>query len=159
MTSRALAIGAVTLGVAALLFALTHYLLLRQPTAAAPTPLRSAPTMMSARDLVAAAGTALEACPLPSAPAVPDSSRASLDEMKAAQAAFAAYDAATTSYTQCVDSAVAQTAKRYAGVASAADLKALDAFGARAHNAAIDQEQAVVDQFNAQVRTYREKSK
>jgi len=159
MTSRALTIGALALGVAALLFALAHYLLLRPQAAAPPTPVQTSAATMSARDLVAIAAKALEACPQPTAPALPDSSRASLDQMQAARVAFAAYDKATTAYTQCVDSAVAQTGKQHAAVASAADLKALDAFGARVHNAAIDQEQAIVDQFNAEVRTYKEKPK
>lgn len=88
---------------------------------------------------------------------MPDSTRASLDEMQAARAAFAAYDAATTAYTQCVDAAIARTAKQYAGVASESDLQALNDFGARAHNAAIDQEKAIVDRFNATVRDYNQR--
>ena len=157
MTPRALRIAALAFGVAALLFALAHYLLLRPATV--PTTVHAPPTTVSARDLVGAAATKLESCPTPTAPRLPDNSRASLDEMRAARIAFAAYDTATTAYTQCVDSAVAQTAKQYAGVASADDLQALDAFGRRVHNSAIDQEQAIVDQFNAQVRTYKEKPK
>jgi len=156
--SRVLRIGALTLGAAALLavivWALTSYLPMhRQPTSAPPAA-PAPPASLSARDLVGAAATALEGCSLPTAPSVPDSTRASLDEMKAARTAFAAYDAATTAYTDCVDAAVARTAKQYAGVASEADLQALNEFGTKAHNAAFDQEKSLVDQFNAQLRDY-----
>jgi len=58
---------------------------------------------------------------------------------------------------QCVDTAIERIARQYAGVASPADLKSLKAFGLGAHDTAIDQEQAVADQLNAQIRTYRAK--
>jgi len=143
-------------GIALILWAFkSHLPVSRAPPG--PSPAEHAPAALSARDLVGVAGTALEACPLPTAPSVPDSTRASLDDMKAARAAFAAYDAATNAYAQCVDSAIARTARQYAGVASESDLRSLNEFGARAHNAAIDQEKAIVDQFNAQVRDYQKK--
>ena len=111
----------------------------------------------SAADLVRSASTALQACPAATAPAVPDGATASLQEMEAADAAFRAFDAATNSYTACVDAAVGRVAKQYAGVAEPPDLQALALFGTRAHNAAIDQEQATVDQFNGQLRIYKAK--
>lgn len=155
-------IAALVLGVTVLLAAILGGVMWRnanRPAAGtiAPAIVRAAPAPSSARDLVAAAGTALEACPLPDPPSVPDSTRASLDEMKAARTAFAAYDAATNAYTQCVDSTIARTAKESAGGASESDLEALNTFGARVHNAAIDQEKAVVEQFNAQIRAYTAK--
>jgi hypothetical protein len=145
------------LGIALIVWALVSYLPSRTQPAAA-TPIARAPAVsVSARDLVGTAATALEACSLPAAPAIPDSTRASLDEMKAARAAFAAYDTATNAYTQCVDTTIARTAKQFASVASESDLEALSVFGARAHNAAIDQEKANVDQFNVQIRAYTAK--
>ncbi len=111
----------------------------------------------SATELVKNASAALQACPVATAPAVPDGATASLQEMEAADAAFHAYDAATNSYTKCVDAAVGSVAKQFAGVAEAPDLRALAQFGTRAHNAAIDQEQAAVDQFNGQLRVYKAK--
>lgn len=160
MISPAFRIGSLILGgvalLAVILWGTSHLPQQRQPPAAPAAPRTPAATV-SARDLVSTAGTALEACPLPTAPSVPDSRRASLDEMKAARDAFAAYDAATTAYTQCVDAAIARTAKQYAGAASESDLQALNDFGARAHNAAIDQEKATVDPFNAAVRDYKER--
>lgn len=143
-------------GIALMLWALVSYLA-AHTQAAASTVARAPPVTVSARDLVGTAATALEACPVPTAPPVPDSAHVSLNDMKAARAAFEAYDAATNAYTQCVDTTIARTTKQFAGVASESDLQALSLFGARAHNAAIDQEKAVVDQFNVQVRAYTAK--
>lgn len=160
MISPVLRIGALAVGAAALLaailWAVKSYLPLHREPTATSSALRAPPVTVSARDLVGAAGRALEACSLPTAPSLP-STRASLDEMRAARAAFAAYDAATNAYTQCVDSAVERTGKQYAGVASESDLRALNDFGAKAHDAAIDQEKALVDQFNAELRDYNAK--
>lgn len=111
----------------------------------------------SAAELVRTASTALQACPAATAPTVPDGATASLQEMEAADAAFRAYDAATNSYTRCVDAAVGRVAKQFTGVAEPPDLQALSLFGNRAHNVAIEQEQAVVNQFNGQLRLYKAK--
>lgn len=118
-------------GVALMAWALASYLPGRTPPAAATAIARAPPVTVSARDLVGTAAAALEACPLPSAPPLPNADRASLNEMEAARAAFEAYDAATNAYTQCVDATIDRTAKRFAGVASQADLQALSTFGAR----------------------------
>jgi hypothetical protein len=111
----------------------------------------------SAAELVRSASAALEACPAATAPTVPDGATASLQEMEAADAAFRAYDAATNSYTKCVDASVDRVAKQFARVAQAPDLRALSVFGTRAHNEAVDEEQVVVDQFNGQLRIYKAK--
>jgi hypothetical protein len=144
-------------GIALMLWAMVSYLSARTQPVAASAVARAPPVTVSARDLVGTAATALEACPVPSAPPVPDSAHASLNEMKTAHAAFEAYDAATNAYTQCVDTTIARTTKQFAAVASESDLQALSLFGARAHNAAIDQEKTVVDQFNVQLRAYMAK--
>ena len=136
-------------GVVLMVWAVASYL--STTTQRAP-PARAS---LSAHDLVRAASTALEACAVPDGPAVPNGSTASLEEMEATQTAFKAYDAATRAYTQCVDSAVERIAKESAALASAEDLQALNTFGARAHNVALDKEQANVDQFNEQLRDYR----
>lgn len=119
------------------------------PTTSAPLP----PTI----DLVGTASSALADCPLATAPAVPDGATASLKEMTAARAAFQAYDGATNSYLHCVDSAIDRIAKQFATVASQDDLHSLRTFGERAHDTAVDQEQAVADQFNSQIHSYKAK--
>ena len=75
--------------------------------------------------------------------------------MSAARATFQAYDAATNAYVACVDSTVDRVARQFAGTATEADIQALKTFRVRAHNEAIDQEQAIADQLNAQVRAYK----
>ncbi len=137
-------------GVALMVWALVSYLPVRTQPAAGPAPLAT----LSARDLVGTASAALEACPIPTAPALPDGATPSRAQMEAARAAFEAYDAATRTYTQCVDSTVARIAKQFTGVASESDLQALNLFGAEAHNVAIDKEKENVDRFNTQLRAY-----
>jgi hypothetical protein len=119
------------------------------PPAAVSTP---TPTPV---DLVNAASTALQACPRATAPTVPNGSTALREEMAAATAAFKSFDTATNSYVQCVDATVARIANEYAAVASKDDLQALKELGTAAHNTAIDQETAVADQLNAQIRAYK----
>jgi hypothetical protein len=109
----------------------------------------------SAADLVRSASTELQSCPEATAPALPDGATASLQDMEAAVAAYRAYDAATNSYTKCVDAAIEHVGKQFASVAAAQDLEALTLFGTRAHNVAIDREQAAVDQFNGQLKIYK----
>jgi hypothetical protein len=123
-----------------------------------PTPVPAPASTVARRvDLIGPASSALADCAIATAPTVPDGATATLTQMTAARAAFSAYDAATNNYTQCVDEMVARVAKQFAGSASQADLKALSAFAASAHNTAIDQEQAFADQFNSQVRAYNAK--
>jgi hypothetical protein len=123
-----------------------------QPVAAAS----STPTASSV-DLVDAASVALQDCAPATAPSVPNGASASREEMTAARAAFQAYDAATNSYVHCVDTTIERLSNQYAGVVSTDELKSLKAFGLGAHDTAIDQEQAVADQFNAQIRTFKAK--
>ena len=122
-------------------------------TAAAPP----ASTPAASVDLVQIASSALRDCPEASAPQVPDGAKASSAQWAAAHAAFQAYDAATNNYTKCVDAAVDRIVAQYKGTASDADIKSLQVFGSNAHNTAIDQEQAVADQYNTQLRAFKGK--
>jgi len=123
----------------------------RAVTAAAATP------AASPVDLVDMAGVALQSCPRATPPAVPDGASASGEAMAAVRSAFQAYDSATNSYVKCVDATVDGIARQHADVALQDDLHALREFGLSAHNTAIDQEHAVADQLNAQIRIYRAK--
>ena len=138
------------------------------PTPAAPPtsaenpalPVASAPhpgPETSPIELVQRASTALNDCQAPTAPQLPDGAQATLPQMNQARQAFQTYDAATNTYTRCVDEAVDHVAKQYGAGASVEGMKDLKAFGVRAHNAAIDQEQSVAEQLNTQVRTYNAK--
>jgi hypothetical protein len=115
----------------------------------------STPPQPVSVDLVQIASSALESCPESTAPQVPDGTKASAAQMAAAHAAFQAYDTATNNYTKCVDKAVDSIVAQYKGTVPAADIQSLQAFGNKAHDTAIDQEQAVADQFNTQIRTFK----
>ena len=107
-------------------------------------------------DVMGVATQALEDCPLPAAPSLPEGATATKKQIVAAREAFQAYDAATNTYLKCVDAAM-ESARQSAGSASEADLETLKTFGTSAHNTAIDQEQAVADQLNTLVRAYNAK--
>jgi hypothetical protein len=125
---------------------LTSFLGSRAPSQPAP-PVAStgAPSPV---DLVDAASVALQDCP---------GATASREEMAAARSAFQSFDAATNSYVRCVDTTIESIARQYGAVASQDQLRSLKGFGLGAHDTAIDQEQAIADQLNAQVRAYNAK--
>lgn len=124
-----------------------------QPAVASALPVISSPPV----DLVRAVGSELSGCAVATAPSVPDGASASLAQMAESRRAFEAYDAATNAYVKCVDATVDRVAKQQRGAASESDLKRLKTFGAAAHNVTIGQEQALADQFNTQIRTYKAK--
>jgi hypothetical protein len=94
-------------------------------------------------------------CPYPAAPtSLPDGRTATLDEMMAGQKAVKAYDKAVDEYVACIDKELE------ASLAKNADLKPeqkkdMQNVEAQKHNAAIDQEQAIADRFNEQVKVYK----
>ena len=142
-------------GVVSIVWGLGSYLGSHPRSATAPAVARTSPVTAPPVNLLGTASNALQACPIATAPSLPDNATASAAQMAAARTAFQAYDAATNSYAKCVDTTVERLAKRFAGVASAADLQSLNTLGVAAHNTAIEQEQALVDRFNEQIRLYR----
>jgi hypothetical protein len=106
-------------------------------------------------DVLEKVNSGLAACTGATAPELPDGAVASLQQMQAATQAFKAYDAATAAYTNCVDATVTRVTRQFAGVASEADLHRAEVFATSAHNTAVDQEQALADKLNAQVRIYK----
>jgi hypothetical protein len=126
------------------------------PPAPPPPPLTRAAAAPPV-DLAQTLSAAILACPPTTEPAVPDGARASRAQMLEASTAFKAYDAATVAYIHCVDAAVDQLTGQYASAASAADIQNLKVFGTSAHNTAVDQEQALADKLNEQVRIYKGK--
>jgi hypothetical protein len=122
------------------------------PVQAAPSP--PAPPLPGAP--AQAATEALEDCSLPNPPSVPDGAKVSKAQMVAAHTAFQAYDAATNNYTHCVDAVVEKITAQFPR-ASAQDLQTVKVLGIGAHNTAIDQEQALADQFNAQIKAFKAK--
>lgn len=133
------------------------------PMAAVPRATVQAPPAAEPRhpampaDLVRLASSELAACSLPSAPPLPTAAAATAAQMATARQAFETYDAATNAYVKCVDAAVDRIAAQHAGTASQDDIARLRVFGSTAHNTAIDEEQAIANQFNAQIRAYKAK--
>lgn len=123
-----------------------------------PTPSPAAPAAATALpgDPQRAVTVALEDCNIPNPPTVPNARTATRTEMIAAHAAFQAYDAATNAYTSCVDAATDKVLKQFPQ-ASEADVQTVKVLGIGAHNTVIDQEQALADQFNVQVKAFRAK--
>lgn len=122
---------------------------------AATAPL-AATAPAAAGSPVPMANRQLENCSMPNPPVVPDAITATQAQMLTARAQFATYDAAINSYVHCVDATIDQVTQQFPG-ASALELQALKSLGISAHNTAIDQEQALADRFNAQVRAYQAK--
>ena len=147
-------------GLALLASGALPYLSRPQPQLSAPPPAggRVAPTAPSALPgaPARAAAAAIEDCNAPSPPAVPDGLKVSKAEMVAAHTAFQSYDSATKTYTVCVDAAVEKIAQQFPQ-ASADELHTVKVLGFGAHNTVIDQEQALADQFNAQIKVFKAK--
>ncbi len=105
------------------------------------------------------AGTAYADCPYPPAPTnLPDGRTATLDDMLAGQKTVKEYQKAIDDYVACIDKELdAQIAKGGDSLKpqQKADLQHVEA---QKHNAAIDQEQAVADRFNEQVKVFKARS-
>jgi hypothetical protein len=109
-------------------------------------------------DLVFIATSALLACVTPSEPTeLPDGANASIEQMRTARTTIIAYDAATTTYTNCVDSTVNDITQRYQGVASASNLEAVKSLAVKMHNEAVEKDQAVAERMNQQIRIFKAK--
>jgi hypothetical protein len=125
--------------------------------ASAPPAAAVSPEKEPRGDPVPTAVSALEDCVVASPPAAPpDGTTASKEEMLAARSAFQQYDAATNSYLKCVDLTIARVTQQFPS-ASAVDRQTLRTLGDGAHNTAIDQEQALADRLNVQVRAFKAK--
>jgi hypothetical protein len=137
------------------------YLLHAQPDAAVSAPQPSTAEAPAAPaplpgDPARAATAALEDCSAPNPPTLPDGSRASKPEMVAAHTAFQNYDTATKAYTVCVDTVLEKITQQFPQ-ASADELHTVNVLSIGAHNTVIDQEQALADQFNAQLKAFKAK--
>lgn len=110
-----------------------------------------------------AGGVAYADCTYPQAPSkIPDGNTASLQEMLAAQKAVKQFDQDIKAYTDCLklehDSAV-KNIDPGADPKKAKEQKTeLDNMWAKKNDAAVDQDTAVTNQFNQQVRIYKAKA-
>jgi hypothetical protein len=136
-----------------------------EPSGSATPPLPDSAASVSGEpsrpaqpDLVLIATSAILACAVPVEPTdIPDGANATIEQMRAMRNLVITYDAATTAYIKCVDSAVNDVTREYRGVASASNLQTLRAFGVKKHNAAVDQDQALANRMNQQIRLFKTK--
>lgn len=105
-----------------------------------------------------AAGYAEAACIYPRAPdRVPDGKTASYEEMVAAQAAVKQFNEDINSYNACLDLEMSQLEQ--SGQFDENRLAELRAMQAKKNNAAVDEVQAIADQFNEQLRIFKTRDK
>lgn len=97
--------------------------------------------------LCLSATVAVAECTRDAAPAIPDGSAATLEDMQAAQQAMKAYMASSNAYLECLDKEGA----------AAGETEAEDARAARVanYNTAVDEQTAVADGFNAAVKAFK----
>ena len=105
-----------------------------------------------------AAGSAGATCIYPRAPEhIPDGKTATFDAMVAAQQAVKLFDADVTAYNTCLDMEMASYEQ--SGQFDANRLMELRAMQAKKNNAAVDEVQAIADQFNEQLRIFNARNK
>jgi len=100
------------------------------------------------------AGTAWATCIYPRAPErVPDGKTAGYDEMAAAQQAVQKFNEDVNAYNACLD--MEMRSLEQSGLYDEARLVELRAMQAKKNNAAVDEVQAIADQFNEQLRIFK----
>jgi hypothetical protein len=105
-----------------------------------------------------AVGTAQATCIYPRARArVPDGKTASFEEMAAAQKAVQQFNEDINSYNACLDMEMSSYEK--SGQFDENRLAELRLMQAKKNNAAVDEVQALADQFNEQLRIFKTRDK
>lgn len=105
-----------------------------------------------------AAGAAQAACIYPRAPdRIPDGRTASYDEMLAAQKAVKQFNDDINAFNACLD--MEMTAYEKSGLYDENRLTELRLMQAKKNNAAVDEVQALADQFNEQLRIFKARDK
>lgn len=96
------------------------------------------------------------ACTYPSPPAqLPDGATATLAEMVAGQKAVKQFDEAVSAYTACIK--LEEDAQLKGDNLTAQQKKAIETQQAQKNDAAVDQDQALADRFNEQIRIFKAK--
>jgi hypothetical protein len=98
-------------------------------------------------------------CPYPAAPEkIPDGNTATLDEMIAVKKQVAEYDAAISTYLDCIKQEHVDAVAKAADKLTDKQKEDLDHIETQRHNAAVAQLQGIADHFNEQVRVYKAKN-
>ncbi len=104
------------------------------------------------------AGAAWATCIYPRAPErVPDGKTATFDEMLAAQQTVKQFNEDVNAYNACLD--MEMKSLEQSGEYDEARLTELRTMQAKKNNAAVDEVQAIADQFNEQLRIFKARDK
>jgi cell fate (sporulation/competence/biofilm development) regulator YmcA (YheA/YmcA/DUF963 family) len=96
------------------------------------------------------------ACSYPTAPTkIPDGATATLAEMVAAQKAVKQFDEQINAYTACIKLEEDAQLSKGGDKLTAEQKKAIEAQQAQKNNAAVDEDQALADRFNEQIRIFK----
>lgn len=98
--------------------------------------------------------TTMADCTAPDQPSLPDGASSTMDEMIAGQQAVKAFQADAQAYRACLD----ETIESLRSAAADGDEAAGESFAATtdAYNASVAAEEQVANDFNAQIRAYKE---
>jgi hypothetical protein len=97
------------------------------------------------------------ACSYPRSPAkLPDGATATLAQMVAGQKAVKEFDEAVNAYTACIK--LEEDAQLQGDKLTAEQKKAIEAQQTQKNNAAVDEDQAIADRFNEQIRIFKAKA-
>src|SRR5690606_5369762 len=101
-------------------------------------------------------GPAYAACTYPKAPdKIPDGATATLEEMLAAQKAVKEFDQQITAYTSCIKLEHEATIAREGENLTPEQKEELERIQVQKHNAAVDEDKALADRFNEQVKIFQ----
>jgi|ERR1700683_4109640 hypothetical protein len=99
------------------------------------------------------------ACSYPKSPEkIPDGATATLAEMVAAQKAVKAFDEQINAYTACIKLEEDAQLSKGGDKLTAEQKKSIEQQQALKNNAAVDEDQAVADRLNEQIRIFKAKS-
>jgi hypothetical protein len=117
---------------------------------------RAAPVQPPHPDLIMMAGSAFAGCAAPARPAAPpDGATAALAQMLVSNKQTQAFNAATNAYLACLDKAAADFNRQYGADLTVHGRQEIEAMHDRIHNAAVDTDNAVANQFNQQLRIFK----
>lgn len=100
----------------------------------------------------------LFACDYPHRTDIPDGSTATKEEMIAGQRSVKTYMGAMEEYLSCIEAAEQETVAGNDEVDEAAKQQRIDMFNKK-YNAAVEEMNLIAEQFNIQVRAYKERNK
>jgi hypothetical protein len=105
---------------------------------------------------LAAMAPAYADCTYPSPPSkIPDGATATLDDMLAGQKAIKEYQKSMDDYVACIDKELDDKIAKAGDQLKPQQKTDMQKMEAQKHNAAVDQEQAVADRFNEQVKVFK----